>query len=244
VKEKYRKFLIDHVPAKILTALANVVTFPVSIYYRLRHYPHLILRKGTSDLTVFRKIFVSKEYDIQYKEEPELIIDGGANVGYASIFFANRFPSAQIIAIEPESSNFEALVNNVSKYDNVTTVKKGLWNKSGFLRIIDKESDKFAFMTMEVSAGDEYDVEVITIDEILRLSGCSEIGILKLDIEGAEKELFSSNYDSWLGKVKLLIIELHDDMKSGCSDAFYAAINHYKFESEVVGENIVLRKKT
>ncbi len=43
------------------------------------------------------------------------------------------------------------------------------------------------------------------------------IDILKVDIEGAEKEVFESS--DWMGSVRCLAIELHDWIKPGCSAA-------------------------
>jgi len=243
MRDKVRQQLVKMVPLNLLTRLADAAAFPFSVYYRRKHYPHLIIRKGTSDMAVFRQVFVVRDYDVQYDSMPRLIIDGGANAGYSALFFADKFPGADIFAIEPETSNFKVLEHNVSVCSNVHPIKKGLWNKNGFLRIINKGSDKYAFMTMEVDEGEPYDVEVVTINEILRLSKHTEIDILKLDIEGAEKELFSSNYDCWLGKVNMIIIELHDSMKEGCSEAFYFAVEKYGFEAETRGENVILRKR-
>lgn len=243
MQDNVKQKLIQIFPLKWLTRLADALAFPFSVYYRRRYYPHLIIRKGTSDMAVFRQIFVARDYDVQYDRVPRLIVDGGANVGYSALFFADKFPHAEIFAIEPETSNFKVLEHNVSVCRNVRSIQKGLWSKSGFLRIINKGSGNYSFMTMEVDEGEPYDVEVITVDEILKRSKHAEIDVLKLDIEGAEKELFSSNYDCWLGKVNMIIIELHDNMKEGCSNAFFSAVEKYGFKVETRGENIILRKK-
>src|ERR1700674_2609294 len=76
----------------------------------------IILRANTSDIQTFEQIFISQTYELGIDIEPQLIVDGGANVGYASIYFANRYPAAQIIALEPEESNFELLKENTTPY--------------------------------------------------------------------------------------------------------------------------------
>ena len=69
------------------------------------------------------------------------------------------------------------------------------------------------------------------------------IDILKLDVEGAEKEIFSSNYEDWLPKTKVLIIELHDRMRKGCSKVVFSAISEYNFSLDISGENLVFTKE-
>src|SRR5437868_4978064 len=90
----------------------------------------LYLRNIKSDLRIFEQIFMYKEYNIEFPFRPEVIIDLGANVGYASVLFANRFPQAKIIAVEPEDDNFIIAQKNVQSYKNISVIKGAVWNKS------------------------------------------------------------------------------------------------------------------
>lgn len=213
------------------------------IIFYIQSFEPFIIRENTSDMSIFKQIFINKEYNFPVNINPKLIIDGGANVGYASLFFANKFPNAKILAIEPEDSNFEVLKTNTVKYKQIKPIQAGLWHKNVNLKITGTEWGKCGFMTGEAGPDDNKNIKAITIDEILRESKHKEIDILKLDVEGAEKEIFSENYDSWLSKVNILIIELHDGMKDGCSEAFYSAIKKYNFKEAKSGENVVLFKK-
>jgi len=66
-----------------------------------------------------------------------------------------------------------------------------------------------------------------------------EIDLLKIDIEGAEKELFSTNYESWLPKTKVLYIELHDRYRKGTATSFFKAICQYDFSIFLGRENLI-----
>src|SRR5690349_12598508 len=78
--------------------------------FRFRGYAHKIfLRPSTTDRKVFREIFLFNAYGFQI-DPPKIIVDGGANIGLSSIFFATRFPAAKIYAIEPEQTNFDVLM--------------------------------------------------------------------------------------------------------------------------------------
>ena len=68
----------------------------------------------------------------------------------------------------------------------------------------------------------------------------NKIDILKIDIEGAEKEVFSDNIDGWLKKTKLVIIELHEESKPGCINAVETAMRKYNFQLFLEkGENLI-----
>lgn len=198
------------------------------------------IRAKTSDINVFEQIFVSEDYNFPTSIKPELIIDAGANVGYASVFFANKFRDAHIIAVEPEKSNIELLIENTSYYPNIEVIESAIWDENTYLKIKDVGLDKWGFMVEKAQPDDPISFRAITIQELLAKSGYEKIDILKLDIEGSEKEIFSRNYDEWLGKVYILIIELHDRMKPGCSNVFYSAIKNYNFKKTQKGENIIL----
>ncbi|MEF2968106.1 FkbM family methyltransferase [Paenibacillus sp. M1] len=198
------------------------------------------VRLGTSDPTVYKQIFQGRDYIFPLSFSPKLIIDGGANVGYGSVLFANAYPEAQIVAIEPEASNYEVLQYNTAPYKHITTVNSGLWNKDTHLKVKDNGLDKWGAMVEETSESDPDAFKAVTISSLMANYVGQEIDILKLDIEGAERELFTSDYEEWLSKVKVLIIELHDVMKPGCSKAFYNAVSNYNFVTFIRGENLVL----
>lgn len=95
-------------------------------------------------------------------------------------------------------------------------------------------------MTFETTADDPAAMKTITISKLLQDSGFEEIDLLKIDIEGAEKEVFgAADVDEWLSKVRILTIELHDRMKRGCSYEFFKAVSKYHWHFEFRGENLI-----
>ena len=83
-------------------------------------------------------------------------------------------------------------------------------------------------------------VPAITMDEVLREYQLDRIDLLKVDIEGSEKELFAAA-DSWIGRVDAICLELHDRFKPGCSRAFYQAVADFPTEFRVGEDVLVLR---
>ena len=197
----------------------------------------ILVRQGTSDIEVFEKVLVNEEYQ-SHMTQAETIVDLGANVGFASIFFANRYPSSQIIAIEPEPSNFAQLQRNIAAYPNITALQKAVWPTPELVRIGDSNAEKWLFQIEPAHSADEKLVETITVPELMQRFDKGTIDILKIDIESAEKQLFERNASAWLDSVNLLIIELHDNLQSGCSQAFYGALTNHTFDQYIVGENI------
>jgi hypothetical protein len=123
-------------------------------------------------------------------------------------------------------------------YPNISIIRAGIWYKATALVIENPEAEKWLLRVREAEGGDGA-VDAVTIAEILEQSGADCIDILKLDIEGAEREVFSHN-SNWLEKVNLLIIELHDHYKPGCSESVYSAISRYDFKKFQRGENVFL----
>jgi FkbM family methyltransferase len=203
------------------------------------------LRPNTSDIPTFYQIFIGKEYEFDLPFEPKSIIDGGANIGLSTIYLKSKFPNAKVICVEPDEENFEVLKANVQGLKDVTLLKGGLWHTKTMLNISDKyNAGKWAMVVeeAEVSDKDKSLIETFTIDEILETSGLESIDLLKLDIETAERELFSKNFQSWLPKTKAIVIELHDWMSKGCSKPFFGAINrsfsNYSYSAK--GENTII----
>lgn len=197
------------------------------------------LRKNTSDLKVFFQIFVNKEYDINMGFIPNTTIDGGANIGLFSVFLANKYPDCQIIAIEPEDGNYQQLLKNTEHYSTISCLKSGIWNKDTYLKIENVQSDSWGFVTVESEDGG---IKALKIDTIMQQYNFDRIDVLKLDIESSEKEVFEGEYQKWLPNCKILIVELHDLQKQGCSRAFFEAVNSsiINFQYDIIGENTVI----
>lgn len=205
------------------------------------------LRLLSSDIPTYEQVFINQDYDFLVERQPKVIVDAGANIGLASILFANRYPDAKIIAIEPENSNFELLKKNADPYPNIIPLHAALWHKNEEINLIDPGLGKWGFITeTNTSSGNLpgrlcHTVMAMTLEKIMKDHNLSNINILKIDIEGAEKEVFSDT-SPWIEKIDSLIIELHERMKAGCTTSFYSGAKGFDKEWKH-GENVYLSKK-
>ena len=203
----------------------------------------ITLRKKTSDTSIFGQIFIDNQYQLSLKFKPTVIIDAGANIGLASIYFANFYLDAKIIAIEPEKNNYNLLKFNTLKYKNITPLNLALWNDDTEINLINEGNGESGYVTKQLfnTSKNSFDtIKTITINSIIKEFKIEVIDILKIDIEGAEKELFEKNYENWLPITKVIIIELHDRLKKGTSTSLFNTILKYDFSFDIKGENIVL----
>jgi len=216
-------------------------------YYKNRYFfKNLIIRKNTSDILMFRQVFMRKDYLLpelpKDSSAPLKIIDCGANVGYASIWFTQNYPNASIIAIEPEDNNYQVLSDNIKPYPEITALKNGIWIKKSFLKVVDKGFGESGFMIEEVTSKNESDVDGISIPDIMKSQKWDTVDIIKMDIEGTEKTILSHDI-SWMKKCKLLIIELHEEMMPGVTKVFNAAFPEDMYNITFRGENYIISHK-
>ncbi len=199
----------------------------------------LTVRRGTTDFAIFEQIFVNREYELPFSFSPRVILDVGANTGFSAIYFATTYPNARIYALEPEPSNFRMLQLNTQPYANITPIQKALWSHTGPAFIVDAANETKDGFQVSGSSG-SLQIQGITMDDLLEELGVNSIDLLKLDVEGGEKEIFNADSSRWLSKVDVLAVELHDSRVPGCSRAFYLATAAEDFAEYRRGENIVL----
>lgn len=197
----------------------------------------IAIRPGTADQRVFDEVFVAREYDIDVAD-PTVILDAGAHIGLASVFFAERFHSATVIAIEAEAANFDLLCKNASSYPRIRPMHAGLWSRSTWLRIENPEAATWSFRVVESDR--PTDIRAVSIADVMQLHGVDHIDILKMDIEGAELEVLTHNAE-WLSSVGNLLIELHDRYRPGCTAALEAALSNFDYERSTHGNTVILR---
>ena len=209
------------------------------------------MRLNSTDLATLLQIFRNREYEFDVDGNVDVIIDGGANVGYSAVYFALKYPEARIIAVEPHPENFALLQKNIERFPNIEALQAALWYKDEPVGLWDPEEGAWGFRvkqgtaasteTTEEVAGSDLLISGVSIDAILSRYELGSIDILKLDVEGSEKEIFE-HADSWIDSVRVIVAELHDKYRTGCARSFYNATNDFSSETRL-GENILLTRE-
>lgn len=194
------------------------------------------LRTGTSDYDAYRQIFVDQEYRRTTEaQNVKTIVDCGANAGYASIYFLNCFPEAELISVEPAPENAELCRSNLAPYsDRATLVEAGIWDHVGDLVLVPSafgDGNKWGISVRAQRSGEQVKepsgvVQAVDIPKLIQLSRRSAIDILKVDIERSEAIVFNETSTSWLPRVRNIVIELHD---ANCEAVFRGALAEYSY---------------
>lgn len=233
--------------------LVNILSARVKLFRRIFGYliwPKearfpLYYRPGSSDLDVFNQIFEELEYQcLDHLRNPGLIIDCGANAGYSSAYFLSRFPSAKVVAIEPDPENYALLLRNVKLFGGrAETIHAAVWKSNSPLKVRRTgfgDEREWAVWVSECVGNEVADVRGITVQSILEKSKFSRISILKVDIEGSELVLCDDRARDWLSLCDAIVIELHSPE---CEKAFFRVLKDLPFEVNRSGELTVCLRK-
>jgi FkbM family methyltransferase len=213
-------------------------------------------RPGTSDDDVIKQVFRIKEYAFMRFRQSKglarlltaeakagrrpLIIDAGANIGAASVYFATQFPRARIVAIEPSSENLELLKLNTEGLD-IEIIHGALCPRPGHVEFIDPGDGFWGFRTgAAADAASETAVEAVALNEIYAANAKECFPFLaKIDIEGAEGDVFSERVE-WVDQTAVIAIELHDWLMpgKGTSQSFLQCVSARKRDFLILGENV------
>ena len=214
------------------------------------------LRPIRSDYSIFWQCVVQGQYDFaMFPQMAELlrraeamqqagavpvIVDGGGNVGLAALGFARDYPFAQVVTIEPDADNFAVLMRNIAALEQVTAVQGALASRQGHSRVIAHERGSAGLMTEFCAADAPGAVPAWTVPDLVGVVPHGRPWIVKLDIEGAQHELFSANLD-WIGQAELIVLE-PDDWAfpwSGSTVNFLRALAPHRFDYLLHGELIL-----
>ena len=166
------------------------------------------------------------------------IYDVGAHAGFSVRYFAAEYREARIIGLEPDQENFVRATRHVAHLENVRLMRAALSGHSGSAMLSDPGIGNWGYRIDLSAAGN---VPLITVDELLEEAKVQKLQpfILKLDIEGSEREVFAGS-PAWIDEFPLIIIELHDWMLPGEANSrnFLGAISQRDRDFVFVGENI------
>ncbi|WPU91642.1 FkbM family methyltransferase [Mucilaginibacter sabulilitoris] len=155
----------------------------------------------------YSEIFINKIYKFATVQEAPVIIDCGANIGLATIYFQLNFPGARIVAFEPDPDIYEVLNQNIAAFafKDVVCKNEAVSNRDGLLSFWPEggHSGMLAPPTDELKS---VMVKAIRLRDFLRQY--PRITFLKIDIEGEEINVIPDIADE-LKKVDYLFLEYH-----------------------------------
>jgi len=206
----------------------------------LLHPPNLLhpieLRVASTDAYVYEQVIVDEQYAaVADGYTAEVIVDCGANAGYASAYLLSRFPRARVVAIEPFPANAALCRRNLAPYGTrATVIEAAIWSHCTRLVLDHVGGREWSIRVRAVRPGEGGDIEAIDLPSL----GLKRIDILKIDIEGSEAELFARDTDRWLPSVSNIAIEFHG---TECERRFRTAMAGYRYAESQSGELTICR---
>ena len=251
------KTIIDNILTKLkYVGLSNTFKY---YYFRICKIKKLIqikidekrifIRTNSPDLNVS----IASLYE-EYKDfkgltkqllEPNLIVDAGGYIGTSALKFSEMYPNAKIVTLEPSSENYEILLLNVKNYKNIYPIKSALVSSANEkIDIRDRSTGPWGYTVVRKPLDNKNSkiiekVSTITLSEIVKKFNMN-INVLKLDIEGGEKDIFD-NCQKEIKVIETIIVELHDRIIPGCRSSVEDS-NKDKYIIKLDGEKFIATK--
>jgi FkbM family methyltransferase len=176
---------------------------PILLHGHEVHFP----KGGFANLHyLYREIFIDQTYRTELPASPR-ILDAGANIGLASVYWSLVYPNARVTAFEPAPSCLPHLKSNIGWKENVEIVEAAVGPEKGSLAL-PIEADNPASLRSGFSRNysNVVDVDVVQLSDYVDES----IDLAKIDVEGFEtsvlRELAAAGV---LPKIKRFTIEYH-----------------------------------
>jgi FkbM family methyltransferase len=170
----------------------------------------VFLRTYAGDISIFYEIFLYKAYKLPKTifANSTNIVDAGAHIGLASLYFLSQSPQAKIFSIEPDAENYSILQKNLESMiqsGKVVSIHAALDNKEGILNIT---RSQFSYNTKVDNGTSAEKVNAVSLNSLVASYNIEAIDILKIDVEGFEQRIFNEHVE-WLDHVKNIILETH-----------------------------------
>jgi FkbM family methyltransferase len=183
-----------------------------------------------ADAHALREVFVDRQYELRAARAPGVILDLGAHVGAATLFFRITFPEARILSVEPDPETFAKLKRNVGGLGGVELLPVAVGGVHGTGSVVRAD---LSWATRVVPGGTGPDtVPVRTLDELIaQVGGAPERTLVKLDVEGAEWDVLSR---CDLRRLYGVIGEVHYDLLSVAPAEFHELFDGLEVEVEAL----------
>lgn len=232
--------------------------FKVLVYDKIKKVFFSYRIRNKYDYITINEIYFHQSYEVKKfkffeKIEDEinnknlLIVDCGSNIGCSTNFFLRNYENSKVISIEPDKENFELLNKNIYDSERVELINSAVSNKVINFKVIDDPNNSNDYRGKNLKETSNINsLQSITINQILFNKENKNFYpyLIKIDIEGHEKQLFESNTE-WIDHFKIIIIETHDWMLPETSNSknFFkqisASMDKYDRDIIIKGENLI-----
>jgi FkbM family methyltransferase len=196
------------------------------VHIRLRRFPGIAFEMRTrgSDAWTYEEIFVEEVYRpvVEALRSCGRILDIGANIGLSSLYFASHYPHASVLAVEANPPTFQLLDRNLEslrRQGRARTRCCAAWSRDGVVAADHGEnSQHFSRFRVRAASGDSTaagGIPARRVASLLDEAGWDWVDLIKIDIEGAEVELFADD-PAWLRRTRCLAIEFHGESAAAC----------------------------
>ncbi|MBY0527908.1 MAG: FkbM family methyltransferase [Gemmataceae bacterium] len=178
------------------------------------------MRERGTDFGTFAEVVLNRIYAtvIDRGGPCEYVLDLGANIGLTSLHFSSAFPNCRILAVEPSPDNHAVLAQNLATLVAAGRCKicsGAVWFEDTTVDLNPPPNDT-EYNAISVAAAGRgamrQPVPAYTVASLMRMAGFPRVDILKMDVEGAEAEIFRGPTD-WLARVNAIAIEFHGESR-------------------------------
>lgn len=186
---------------------------PLSIHLKSLPDP-VYLRPGESDFMVLDEVFSQAEY-ARVGQWPlpadATIVDLGANIGLASLYFASLYPQSKFVLVEPGQDNCRLIECNCRRLIDQGRLRlhQAFAAAQDGTAGLDQNWQAWALAKVDAIDDRHPAVRCISMPTLLADAQPAHVDLLKCDIEGSERELFR-DCSQWIGKIRHLIVETHN----------------------------------
>lgn len=233
-----RRAFLQFVAAALAYRVQRVLRLPAGDRPRTVRFKNdvtLTYRLNRGDIRAIAEVWMSHAYELPFDIRPANIIDLGANIGAASVWFATRYGCTKLVAVEPVSDSARVARINLTRLDiEAEVIEAAVGPRAGTARF-----ETNATSTLGRLSDEGVEVAVITVPDLIeRFLPGERISLLKMDIEGGEEELFNGD-TSWLSRVDCLVVELHTDRVD--SRGIISALERAGFTRHPISEHNLYR---
>lgn len=186
-----------------------------------------VCRTDLSDLFVLREVFVHRIYEFPYERHVgpvRRVLDLGSNAGFSPLYFSLVLPGADVACVEPVSANVELIKENAAanrlqwtirqgavaaEPGEVTLYSSGWWASSSTTREVAEARAAAEHRPERLLGGTEETVRAVAVADLLDELGWDTVDVVKMDIEGAERDVLLDGDTAWLDRVGVLVLDIH-----------------------------------